>query len=105
MNAYLSTTLETADVPRLVLAGELDIATAPYLRRAVREAFESAGVKGKLELDCRDLEFIDGAGVGAVLSARRWAAGRDVAMAIVDPSRQCQRLFEILRLEHLVTAA
>jgi anti-anti-sigma factor len=105
MYAHLSTTLETTDVPRLVLAGELDIATAPHLRRAIRDAFESAGVNGKLDLVCREVDFIDGAGVGAVLSARRWAAGRDASMAIVDPSRQCRRLFEILQLEHLVTAA
>ena len=105
MSAYLSATLQGSDSPRLILTGELDIATAPALRRAVRDAFEFAGVNDSLDLDCRDLEFIDGAGVGAMLSARKWAAARHASMAVLEPSRQCRRLFEILRLEHLVTAA
>jgi len=58
------------------VAGELDLVTAPQLRHTLGEAQSNARV---VVLDLRELTFLDGAGVHAILDAAtdaRQAAGR-----------------------------
>jgi anti-sigma B factor antagonist len=58
------------------VAGELDLTTSPQLRHTLGEAQRAACV---VVLDLRELGFIDGSGVHAILDAAhdaRWSAGR-----------------------------
>jgi anti-anti-sigma factor len=57
---------EAPDAAWVRLAGELDIATAPRLERMLREPPLQARV---IVLDLRDLAFMDGSGVDAIVDA------------------------------------
>ena len=71
----MSLRIETARRPDgtlvLSLAGELELATAPRLQEAVTAALTPAGLP--LLLDLTSLTYIDSAGLGALLQAKRTA--------------------------------
>ena len=73
--------------------GELDLASAGVLTRAVREAWSSGGEHVLIELE--HLEFIDSSGLRALLDLRETAAleGRDLALR-PGPS-VVQRIFDL----------
>jgi anti-anti-sigma factor len=98
----LSTGTAMADVPFsispesggwLVLVGELDMATAPALEKALHER---VGRGAPILLDLSSLTFIDGAGLSAVLSPLR-----DVncgGIVLRGARRNVQRVFDIADL-------
>jgi anti-anti-sigma factor len=53
---------------RVVVSGELDLATVPQLTEAVEGATPPGGT---VEVDLRDVEFMDSAGVAAINRCRR----------------------------------
>ena len=73
----------------LTVAGELDVATVPAIRRAL-EAFAGRAVT----LDLAGLTFMDSTGIKALLSTRK--AGTDVR--IVNPSIHIRLLLELTGL-------
>jgi anti-sigma B factor antagonist len=64
----------------LTLAGELDIATAPLLRRTVSELIKS-GLRD-VKLDLRGLSFVDVVGLRAVVEARLAAVAAGVGFSL-----------------------
>src|SRR5947209_9316002 len=74
------------------LAGELDIATAPWLERRLAWSVERARL---VVLDLRNLTFMDasGARVVACASTRAWCAGN--RLVLVRAPRQVQRLLSL----------
>jgi anti-sigma B factor antagonist len=62
------------------VAGELDLATSPQLQRAVEEARLGARL---VVLDLRELAFIDGSGVHAILDAARQARAEGRRLMLV----------------------
>ena len=80
--------------PTLVrLMGELDLAGAPKLRSAL------AGLDGDVELDCSGLDFIDGAGLCAVLQGHEACAARGAKLVLVNPSPAVDRLLGIIEID------
>ena len=75
------------------LMGELDLAGVPELRSAL------AGLDGDVELDCSGLDFIDGAGLCAVLEGIEACRGRGAVLALVNPSPAVDRLLHIVELD------
>jgi anti-sigma B factor antagonist len=55
-------------VARIALRGDVDMATAPELRRVLDELLD--GGASEIVLDCRELEFLDSSGIGALVAAR-----------------------------------
>lgn len=53
----------------LYVAGELDLATGPELRREAGRAIGAEGIQ-RLIVDAQGLEFIDSTGIGALLQVR-----------------------------------
>lgn len=92
------------EIPRLALHGELDIATVDQVRLAVRTWLASDEAGPELHLDCSDVEFIDAAGVGALISAKKSAAAANTVVRVCEPSRQCRYLLDVVGLESLVAA-
>jgi anti-sigma B factor antagonist len=82
------------------LRGELDLASASSLRRAV-EAAEVRDAR-MLVLDLEQLDFIDSTGLRGVLSAYETAQERGQEFAVTKGSPQVQRLLSITSVgEHL----
>jgi anti-sigma B factor antagonist len=77
----------------LTLSGELDLANAPLLDRALEEP-DVVGAPN-LVVDLQELRFLDSSGLRAILRAQRVADGRGQGFAITEGSGQVQRLLSI----------
>lgn len=93
----ISTALEGTRT--LAVMGELDLASAPELRRQVTNA-AAPGVK-RLELDLSAVEFIDAAGLSVLVEMSKVAAASGCALVIRRPSRAVRRLLELLQVKSL----
>ncbi len=87
---------------RLAVAGELDAASASTLIGAVINTMDAGSVH--VELDMRDVTFIDSAGLGALIRAYKAAQGRG-SLVICELSDVVHRLLAITgQLERFTTA-
>jgi anti-sigma B factor antagonist len=80
----------------LLLRGELDVASAPELEARVQQL--SVEGPGELVLDLGGLEFIDPAGLNAILRVRALCQEQMWEFCLMPGERRAQRLFEITRL-------
>jgi anti-sigma B factor antagonist len=77
---------------RLVLTGELDLATAGQLSEAIgRHA--SAG--GAVVLDLRELTFMDSTGLATVINADKAAKSGGWDLALIEGGGPAPRLFDL----------
>jgi anti-sigma B factor antagonist len=93
-----------ADRVVLSLDGELDMANAPLLQRAI----ESPDLKDTktVVLDLQGLTFLDSTGLRIILSAREQCWRRGQEFAVTPGSQQVQRLLSVTGVgEHLRTLA
>lgn len=82
----------------LVLRGELDLSTAGTLEEALREACEAGS--SEVVVDLREVDFIDSAGLRAIIVGRDFCAARDCAYVLVPSSKPIiRRLFMISGLD------
>ncbi len=84
----------------LHLHGELDLASAPALQRAI----EGPEIKDApmVVLDLQELEFIDSTGLRSILTAYESSQDRAQDFAVTQGSPQVQRLLSITSVgEHL----
>jgi anti-anti-sigma factor len=83
---------------RLVLSGELDLQGAPAVESAITRLCTAGALE--IEIDLRDVWFIDSSGVQALLRARRECAEHHCEFFLVLGEHPGpRRLFEIMRLE------
>ena len=82
---------------RVTVAGELDIATAPELERALRHLEVDPAL---VFLDLRELEFMDSMGVHIILAADRRVRGAGGQLVIVRGPAQVDRLFALTGADH-----
>ena len=82
---------------RVVLVGELDIASTEALEREL-EALE-ANSPGTLILDLRKVDFIDSTGLRAVIAADERARSAGRRFVVVRGSRAVERLFNVTQLD------
>jgi anti-sigma B factor antagonist len=86
----------------LSLDGELDMASAPLLQRAVEDV--ELARKPLLVLDLGRLEFIDSTGLRIILATRKRCQERDQELAVTQGSQQVERLLSVTGMaEHLRT--
>lgn len=78
---------------RLVLCGELDMATVPFLEQELEEA-EQTGSQ-VVALDLEELTFIDVAGLRGLLAARAHGGTDERSPALVGARRAVRRVFEL----------
>jgi anti-anti-sigma factor len=83
------------------VSGELDLAGAPVLEAAVRDLELSKA--REVVLDLRRLVFIDAAGLRAVLHLYAECLRDTVILTIIPGPRSVHRVFELTRLDHLLT--
>jgi anti-sigma B factor antagonist len=74
-------------------AGELDVAGVSPLLLVLSDQ------DGDVELDCSGLEFIDAAGVGAIVRAHQSCEARGNKLVLVDPSNPVVRVLRLVKLD------
>ncbi|MEA2352208.1 MAG: anti-sigma factor antagonist [Thermoleophilaceae bacterium] len=85
---------------RLRLDGELDLVTAPWLRRRLDKV--EAEHPPILVLDLRDLTFMDSSGLRELFSAQRRARAESRRLVLVKGSAPIDRVLEMVRAEQAV---
>jgi anti-sigma B factor antagonist len=83
------------------VAGELDHATAPELRRRLEEAIAIGS--GSLLIDLTDCGFVDSTGLGLIVDAHRRLVGANGRrFALCCPTDEVRRLFDLTALDEAV---
>ena len=91
----------TADCLVLRVGGELDIATAPVLAAAAAAALDAAP---HVRLDLGGITFVDAAGLGALVTGRRYAAERGAVLEFAAAAEPVLRLFALTGLAEALPA-
>lgn len=84
------------DAVVLSIVGEIDMATAPEVSRAI-----DGGQNGvtRVVVDLAEVTFLDSSALNALVHAQRDLAANDIAFRIVSPSDQAVRnIFDITHL-------
>jgi anti-sigma B factor antagonist len=87
----------------VVLDGDIDIATAPAIRRFLMAAI--SGGTAHLAVDMSGVTFIDASGIGVLVAAANRARQAGGGLSLLAPSRQVQRLLDVLHLDAILPAA
>jgi anti-sigma B factor antagonist len=90
--------LEISRIPDgtgLKLSGELDVATAPELTKAL---LDLSPANTRVTLDLTELTFVDSCGIRAILALARSANGNG-PVVLLNPTEAVSRVFEILGLD------
>jgi anti-anti-sigma factor len=84
----------------VALVGEFDLAGVPTLEKDLAPV-ESNGVRAIL-LDLRELTFLDGSAVHALVAAKRRAKANGHQLVVVGADSSSRRLFELTRTQFLL---
>jgi anti-anti-sigma factor len=94
---WLDVTDEDDDRHLVALSGELDLAQADQLRRALVRVAGSTVI-----VDLGGLTFIDAAGIGALLAARAEILASGNGFELRGATQAVRRTFGLVGLEHLL---
>jgi anti-anti-sigma factor len=83
--------------PRLVVAGELDLASVESLESEMKQLESSE--PAVLVLDLRELEFMDSTGLRAVIAADARARERGARLIVVRAPEDVDRVFRLTRMD------
>jgi anti-sigma B factor antagonist len=87
-------------VANVALVGELDIASVPMLEEDLAPV-EGNGIVS-IVLDLRELTFLDGSAVHALVAAHRRAQANGHRLVVIGADQRSKRLFELTRTEFLL---
>ena len=79
------------------LSGEIDIYNAPELKSKLLDLLEQK--KGDIQVDCKDLKYIDSTGLGVLISALRHVKDYDGNITIRNLKPYIQKIFRITGLD------
>jgi anti-sigma B factor antagonist len=87
----------------IAVSGEVDIFTAPDLKRDLHAALEAAD--GALIIDFSNLEFIDSTGLGVLIGVLRHGNEEAKPLALVISAARTAKVFRITGLDKVFTIA
>ena len=87
----------------VVLDGEIDIATAPAIRRILLAAISGGNVQ--LAVNMSGVTFIDAAGIGVLVAAANRARQAGGGLSLLAPSPQVRRLLDVFHLDAILPMA
>jgi anti-sigma B factor antagonist len=87
----------------VVLDGEIDIATAPAIRRLLLAAISGGDVH--LAVDVSGVTFIGAAGIGVLVAAANRARRAGGGLSLLAPSPQVRWLLDVLHLDAILPGA
>ena len=77
---------------RVVVRGEIDVATAPQLRDTLQSLIQDGVVE--IVLDCRALGFLDSSGIGLLVATKK-RLGDDGVLALEAPPSHVRKVLEL----------
>jgi anti-sigma B factor antagonist len=80
---------------RVVVRGEVDMATAPQLRELLEGLIESGSKR--IVIDCRELSFLDSSGIGVLVAARN-RLGDDGDIVLDSPQAHVRKVLDITKV-------
>jgi anti-anti-sigma factor len=94
-----------SDLPAatVVLDGEIDIATAPVIRRFLMAAI--SGGDARLAVDMAGVTFIGAAGIDVLVAAANRAREAGGSLSLLAPSQQVRWLLDVLHLDAILPVA
>jgi anti-sigma B factor antagonist len=81
--------------------GEIDLFTAPELKRVLTDAIE--GGQHRVVIDLSEVSFLDSTALGVLIGAVKRLRSRDGALAIVNTDASIAKTFEITGLDQIFT--
>jgi anti-sigma B factor antagonist len=87
----------------VVLGGEIDMATAPAIRRLLLAAISGGSLH--LAVDMSGVTFLGAAGIGVLVAAANRAREAGGGLSLLAPSRQVRWVLEILQLDAILPTA
>jgi anti-sigma B factor antagonist len=87
----------------VVLGGEIDIVTAPAIRRVLMAAIGGGDVH--VAVDMSGVTFLGAAGIGVLVAAANRAREAGGSLSLLAPSPRVRWLLDVLRLEAVLPAA
>ena len=88
---------ENSGVARLVVSGELDLATAERLEEELKR--HERDEPSTLVLDLRELTFMDSTGLRTVIAADARARERGIRLVIVRGPEDVDRVFQVTQMD------
>lgn len=93
----METKTEGADPIVISVSGEVDLATAADLERALSDALTSTNAS-TIEVDLAQVEFMDSAGLRVLVAARKQAEDAGRTLKLRSPHDRVRRIIEITGL-------
>jgi len=87
----------------VVLGGEIDIVTAPAIRRFLMAAISGGDVH--VAVDMSGVTFLGAAGIGVLVAAANRAREAGGSLSLLAPSPRVRWLLDVLRLDAVLPAA
>jgi anti-sigma B factor antagonist len=84
----------------VVLNGEIDVATAPAIRRFLMAAISGGDVR--MAVDMSGVTFIGAAGIGVLVAAANRAREAGGGLSLLAPSRHVRWLLDVLHLDGIL---
>jgi anti-anti-sigma factor len=84
----------------LHVTGELDIATAPTLERALADHLDGQG--GDFRLDLHSLTFVDSSGAKALMHAHNRVESLGRRLVIVRPTRAVRKVLDLMGFDQVL---
>lgn len=100
-SAFDVTVGNAGDATLVSVVGELDIATADRLSKALAEVQVGSG--GRLVVDLGEVEFMDSTGLRLLIGANRRAGESDYAFVVVTGASPAKRVFELTKMDEHIT--
>jgi anti-anti-sigma factor len=90
----------SAGIYRVVVSGEMDIATSPEL--VSRLSTVRGPAPYHVLVDLAQLSFIDSTGIKALVASAKDAASHGGTLVVVAPTANIQRVFDIVQLSEVL---
>jgi anti-sigma B factor antagonist len=87
---------------RVVVRGEVDMATAPQLRDVLMGLVDGGATR--IVIECKELDFLDSSGIGVLISVRN-RVGDDGSLELVAPPAHVRKVLELTGVTDRVTIA
>jgi len=92
----IEVTREAGGIPVIRLEGEVDIYTCPQLKDTIIRLIDEGCYH--IVIDMSKVPYIDSAGLGVLVGARRRVGEHDGSISIVNPNPSVFKVLEITRL-------
>jgi anti-sigma B factor antagonist len=84
----------------VVLAGELDVATAPVLRRRMDDLMAQGSAH--IVIDCAGLSYIDSTGVAILVDSWEWLDALGGSLVVRNATQMAVKLFQITNVASML---